>query len=496
MKSFDYLNAITDIDTRHILAAQKRLGYGAAPASTPLRLPARHRTLRRSLALAAALILLLAASFTTALATNESFRELVFSFLHIDEPETVPAFTDSTAPTETSHSTEGTGTAENQITVEPNKITIGGVLQGTYIHAPEASTARNGVFFVCTDEYMTKSGNHFDAYIEENGQIYRLEEYLFSQDYTVLGQDIHVEFQYVEHNGYCSFTYVDTDAPVRKQNLSGHITSTLVTLKLLIANEEGLINETAYPLLLNIKTGELTDILAGTGAEKLAIYQASITEDLTKMLLVCRGRSDDYIYYVDLESKQLYDLDVLSGEHVDECCLRDSTLSCWNSDPNTGITRIWTFGLDTMERQDIYSGKPIFLQGFDQTSYWGNMHLGVCFALETDTYQNVWAVDLQNGEKYLIEGLQITDNTQLIASADGEKLLVITRRTDSYYEQFGILDFSTKTYFRFSRENPNDTSEHLPYWFDNESILLSADGSEDTCDYYIYRLLDEVKTSG
>ena len=53
--------------------------------------------------------------------------------------------------------------------VEPEKSSIGGVIEGSYVHVPTASYARNGVFTICTDEVEMKQGSHYDAYYEENG---------------------------------------------------------------------------------------------------------------------------------------------------------------------------------------------------------------------------------------------------------------------------------------------------------------------------------------
>ena len=67
---------------------------------------------------------------------------------------------------------------------------------------------------------------------------------------------------------------------------------------------------TSYPVLLDLHTGEMTDVLAGT---QPGIDYAAITPDQTKMLLRQTTQSGYKLFYADLVQHQLYDLDELSG---------------------------------------------------------------------------------------------------------------------------------------------------------------------------------------
>jgi len=81
--------------------------------------------------------------------------------------------------------------------------------------------------------------------------------------------------------------------------------------------------------------------------------------------------------------------------------------------------------------------------------------------------------------------------TECVPSADGNKLLIYSRGATTYYESIGVLDFSNRTYIRFSRENVGGVNEHNAYWFDNDSVVIATSGDDDTRQYYIYRLLDK-----
>lgn len=521
MNSQNILDAMTNIENTHILSAQKNLGYDTAMQTDTLRFIQKRRTMRRPLALAAVVILLMSICVTTVLAVSPELREMVFTFLGITEPEIVPELTD------------GDESKPGNMEVEDERTNIGGVMEATYIHYPAASHARNGIFLVCTDEVMMNSGNHYDAYYEENGEFIKLEEQTFRQDYQILGNDIHVEFDWVEYNGDVTLTYVDSIVPFRKSNLAGGAEATLFMLEIELPGGMG---STSYPVLINVRTGELTDICAGTGVEELpGLYNAAISEDLTRLLLV---DWDKKLYYVDLVTKQLYSVDELSGEHAQECALTEDVLACWVLEGDSvedgilGTYRAWGIDLTTLERTELFSGisataatsydvwsnsydmlpelwkemsggaelAPLtcegihHIQGFSMTSNWGNMYSGSKFAVEVDIDRNVYAIDLASGRKTIIDGFLWLDVeypwVQCVPSADGEKLLIYTSTTEGYFGTIGVLDFAKKSYVEFSRENLNDRNEHTIYWFDNESIIIATSHEGNSKDYYVYRLLN------
>lgn len=502
------LDAMNRIDDTHIASAGKRLYPDGRGKSVKV------HSLRRAAALIAAAAVILAASFATAMAVSEDFRNAVFEFFRTEQTESVPGH-------EAGQETSGKG-----LTAEPEKILIGGVVEGRYIHAPAASHARNGVFYVCTDEVMMNSGNHYDIYTERSGEFLPLEEYHFSQDYTILGNDFHVEFSWAEAGGECVYTYIASEAPWHKPNMAGPVEATLFWLTCHVTGSDGSSYATNYPVLINLKTGVLTDILAETGAEAIPeIHQAAISPDLTRMLLVTW---DGVLYYVDIPAKQLYSVDELSGEHAESCCLTDTTLTCWALEGDSieegtlGSYKIWAIDLATLERRDLFSGIPAtaatsydvwsnsplfaeastpqnvaglhFISGFDRSSHWGNLYSGSQFAIEVDSDRKVYVIDLATGGRSVIEGFLWPElpypAVECIPSPDGEKLLIQWRTSATYYDYIGVLDFGDRTYIEFSRENLNSVNEHTIYWFDDESVIIATTDHEELTDYYIYRLLD------
>ena len=525
MNSQQILDAMERIDDAYILSARERLYPTARHTSSK-------RPLRRLTAGLAAAILLLAASFATALAVSGDFRGMVWEFFHIGPPEIIP---EQTAPSG-DYPSAGIPTEES-MAVQPEKIYIGDVIEGTYLHTPTASHASNGVFFICTDEVMMNSGNHYDAYVERDGELVKLQEHTFRQDYSILGNDFHVEFEWVEAGGTCHYTYIDAHAPWRKPGLSGPLDATLFTFPLTLTGTDGSVYNTTYPVLINLYTGELTDFLAGTGVSGIPdLYQAAISEDRTKLLLVTW---EGELYYVDIPAKMLYSVTELSGEPADSCCLTDTTLTCWTLEGDSmdeaalGSYNIWSIDLQTLERTDLFDSIPAtsatshdvwsntyqialespelwkawggkdlespgtaglhFISGFDHSSHAGNMYSGSKFAIEVDSGRNVYVIDLSDGQKSVIYGFLWPEvdypQIECVPSPDGNKLLISCRTEMTYYEYIGVLDFAQGTYFEFSRENLDNVNEHTIYWFGNDAILIRTSHQEGITESYIYRLL-------
>ena len=445
---------------------------------------------RRFVALIAA-VLMVIMTVGTAMAVSPEFRELVFRFFHINQVQTIP------------ESTVGSDISVDDMFVEPS-IRIGDVLQGKYVHTPVSTLAQDGFFLVCTDDVHTKQGSHYDAYYEKQGEFIKLEEHAFTRDYDLRGTTFQVRLDWAEYNGKTIITWVDENTNSRIPGNAGDPSALLIHFVFAYTSDSGDYIESYYPVLLNLRTGELTDILAGTGAERLEwIGNSAISDDLTKILL-CSVTKDGYsLHYVDLTSKKMHSLDELSGEKVDSCSLIGNTLACWSL--RDGYYKAWSIDLTTLQRTELFdsvfnaAATPeadagiVFMMGFDSWVHEGNMYAGSIFALEVDEAQNVFVIDLATGQKAPIAGYTWTSDTQRIPSQDGMKLLLAECPDWQDYEYVGVLDFENLTFTEFSRENRKN--EYLAYWFDENTVVICGELSpESLCsDYYLYQIVPETE---
>ena len=504
LKSGQILEIMSDIEDEYIASALKWLDYGndgafdnvnALQRSHTKKHQIQGKTLLYTLAKRVAIfigiaVLATTTTVTTAMAINEDFREtikeIIFDFLHIEEEEVVPQLPGKEEVT------------IDTMYVEPDRSILGGIIEGRYVHTPVSGHAREGVYVICTDEIEMNQGSHYDAYYEENGEFIKLEEQTFRGDYSVLGQDFHLEFEWAVHNGQVAITYVGVEEDYRIPANPGEPDAMLIELLCSVKTETGEMVATAYPVLVNLETGELNDVLEGTGAEKLGnLCNQAVSEDGSKMLL---AQENGLLYCVDLITKKLHSVEELSGEQADACSLIGNTLSCWVLE--NGTFRAWAIDLVTLERKELFEGVPnrmgesgsgiVYLSGFDTVVHWGTMFTGSHFALKADATGNVTVIDLTTGEEIPIEGfIWPTDKYADVlweASPDGKRLLISGGEIGLKYEYIGVLDFEKLRYLEFARINSNEVYEWKPYWFDQDTVIIQATSKESyyVQDYYVY----------
>lgn len=452
MTEMDLLQALTNVRGKYILEAGEFLK------------PCRRNHLRRIVLLAAVLILLSMLSAMTVMAVDTEFRECVFRFFHVQTvniiPETIP-----------------------EAYFEPTPFAMGDGIEGYCVHAPRGSHARNGVFLVCTDETEMNQGNHYEAYYEENGELIKLEAHSFRKTVFLHGGKELVALEWAEHDGQVHILWCPPNASFRKPNFGGGAERSLFYL-----------NE--YPFLLNLNTGETTDFLTGTGAEKLVgIANCFLTEDGTGALL---ASNDWELYYANLETKEMNALNDLSGEQAESCTLIGDSLVCWRTE--NGRFRVWNVNLDTKERTEILEGKDArgydgtpgvkFLSGFDTMIHWGNHYGGSPFALEADEQGGLWVISLLDGQREEIPDAVWPDGrVNVVPSPDGQKLLLTgSWDANGNIGYMAVLDWQKRSFTELLRENRQNVRESVTYWFDNQTVFIESGGTDDGTELYVYRI--------
>lgn len=469
MNAWTLLDAMTDISDEQVLSAQQRL-LDKPQTARPLRL-------KRLLLLSAAILAIMAATLATAMAVSPELRAFVREIFHTGQLVETPHLEKPLTP-ETMY-------------VEPSPEDE--LLRAQRVHIPVASHARNGVFLLCTDEVEMRQGSPYDAYYAEDGKLLPLEQQHFRHYFSLYGTECSLEWDWVEHENMPTVTWIDPNQPIRIPYHGGPASAALVQV---------LLPQTGswYPVLLNFHTGQVTDILAGTGAEQLSrIDQAAISPDGSKLLLGQLTDDAYLLYYVDVASKTLYSLDALFGQHIDACSLIDNMLACWSC--TDGSCTAWTLNLGTMETSLLFEGKPdafapeqhgtglVFLMGFDSLHHWGEMYAGSRFALETDADRKVSVIDLKTGLATPLEGFIWPGNAERIPSPDGKKLLIAAGEDGMDLEYIGILDIEQQRLTEFAQDH-GVLGEFGPYWFDLDTVAVqgSVDSDSLSADYFLYQL--------
>lgn len=393
--------------------------------------------------------------------------------------------------------------------VDPEKKQIGGELEVVHVFSSSERADQTQVIYefrgiknIGTDPVMYRQGSHYDAYALKDGAFRQLEEHSLVGDYTVLGESVHLEFDWAEHDGEFTTTYepAETRHFWKQYFPDGYV---LMGFDLESRTDEnGQQVPVWYYALLNLRTGELTDLLAGTEAEgQYHFRDAWMTEDRSGMLLgKFRQEVGHYVldgfYYLDLTDGKLWSIEKLSGEAAEGCVLLEDRLTCWVLD-ETNRHRVWSIDLNTMERTGTISeGRYLHALRSDAACLNGRSGSGSRFALQLNDRQDGVALDLYSGERWLIPGLDrsaIPEDCMWL-SPDGSKMLFYRKesRERPVIEYLAVLDMERHVFFEFERENDYCSfeyqGEHV-MWRTGDSFVVSGGLKDGSGGYdHIYTL--------
>lgn len=474
MNSMVLLDAIETIDDRFIISAQERMGYFSETQTIPL--TQRHnRTARKALVCIAAVIALLLASFTVAMAVSEDFREFVFAIFNIETTETLP---------------------ENNGEVLPN----GGIVQiGESDIDEEVNTyyfQGNGVVvpsdgIVYAGEYESSARSFYD--LSADGLV-ELPTTRVEFPYSFKGTDFNIKFDYTVYGDVlhlCVLAENLNENPYKYGwNLSragADPTKAWLLLPYDTCGDYGI-----YPLLLDIETHKTTDILDGLDLDGIIPVQWEFDDNMSFAVLsgYTEGREMNY-WICDIDTKTLSPMSELTGRSMADCYLLDGSYVICCASNGSGFDLI---------RYDVNSGASMML--LENTNYYWMTDNGSGFrsieyygghgrhALVFDDVGGVTLIDLLSGKQTPLEGVK-NDGTLLTAeSPDGEHIMFAFRDTsisDSLaMYKIGILDTQTGILKILKRVNYEQRNETPFGWLADNCVVVLAFDEHAEAGWYMY----------
>lgn len=458
------LDAIGEIDDEYIISARNRLEGEACR-------PGEHRPpfYRRAAFAAAMFAVLVISSFTIALAANEGFRHAVFRFFRLSVPDTVLPLEDE--PDES-----------DRIEIISNTV-IEDTVAVAYIRGKGIFDYNDGVIYL-----YDENGSTAAAYTMENGEPARLEPHSETLEYTWNDMTYEIGFDWYQdrdtvHTNAKSFdpaTYAGWNIAAAKGN------SDFVILTLSCGSQ---IEYGQYPLLYNLQTQEIWDVLGGCEALKSnRITETEFSPDLSKMLITCDFGS--MVYYYDAAAQSLLPLNELSGMNVTGAWFIDNDTLCCISMDESRKYACRTVVIPDGECFEIFSAMPQLGQSSDT----GIIFTGGRYGLFVDGERSTYVYDLKTGKRAIIKDFKYPpDNayTTIINNAENKILFVRhDAETDSRgYSEIGILDLEEQSFILFEREGYETRREHAISWFDDDRVAIHASSEEN---WYLY--LFTVKT--
>lgn len=465
-----FLDALQGVDGRWLAVTADLLGY-----EKPVR---RHGGALRLLVAAAVAAALLLAAFTAAMATNEDFRARVYKVFHIETPEQIPA---QTAPPE-----------------DAGKI----VLQR---HVDLGGAAEIDYYSVRTPIMMQPDGMLYDPdgrclYRFGSGGVEEIPTTQMQIRPTFRGVEFAFTYDYAETEdgflvGWC-------ESPRMNENPYGFAVNLTVadphSGKAWLELPDWEADYVLRPMLLDLKTGEVTDVMAGVdvsfpGRDSIDILWR-YSPDMTH--LIAEDTFDGRAWLFDLAAgtkttvAALLGLSFTSGAEFEGA----DTLLGFEIDLEAGICRTVRYSLSTGERELIdlseYAKSIVRVHGM-YTLEVNMIHRYVTFPADDGTRQ---ILNVRDGSVF--ESPDVEDpGANMYASPDGRRIAFVWYDTaegenglQSVIRKIAMLDVETGEYTILDRERRVVSEEHPAGWVDNDRFLLITEGDGEWVGMNVYAL--------
>lgn len=163
--------------------------------------------------------------------------------------------------------------------VEGEDYALGSVeLSGAY------SYVSGGSIMKCLDEQAMLQGSHYAAYTVAGGELVELERHTFSQAYELDGVSYQIDFEWCLNDGQLVIPY-------NSENCRPYAVYTYKAAPervFVMVDHDG--TPFAYPLMANLLSGEITDVLSDVELENIS--NVDISPDGSKLVIICRSEED------------------------------------------------------------------------------------------------------------------------------------------------------------------------------------------------------------
>ena len=241
---------------------------------------------------------------------------------------------------------------------------------------------------------------------------------------------------------------------------------------------------TEYPFLFHLDTGEVEDILAGTGADKLEYVGGCFwSEDFRRAIIMTGNRQgEEGAWICDLDAKTLFNLDELAAVDEGDVCSAafadNDTLVLYamtrNEDGVFDTVAFYSYDLRTGNMAKIMDRTPYYRSWDENPS--GVMTFGSRCLLISEEGQ-VRAIDLKTGAQTILDGFTLRPEDHLQFNPSGTKLLYFSMDPGVNglgISQIGVADLEKGAFFAFDREGYENLYEGGVGWEDDNTVSIGA----------------------
>lgn len=435
-----------------------------------------------TVALAAALSVTCLA--TVAFAASPELRTAVLSFFHMEEREQVPNSSVGPDGPDISQTEIGASVKAQYIKMEQN--TFG---RGYSYH--------NGLFsdLEWSEDHRTLLSAKFVEI--QNGELVPIEVDMQTNtiDITHDGIRYQGELYWFVRNGELYFFKgepygVDTrpEDEWYIENIPGRTDAVILNLA-----QGQQLSYTEYPVLYHLDTGEVEDILAGTGAAELEYAYGHLwSEDMHRVLISCSdGPDGQHTWLCDLDAKTLTRLTEVTG--------LDGDITANFMDHDTLILKeyfkdaeglyqsvtCYTFDLSSKQLVKTLDNAPYY-RWFDENPSGAQLFGSRCVLISESGQLQI--VDLKTGAQAIVEGFTFQKGDELSISPSENKLLYFSM--DSNVEglgitKLGVIDLDKGIFIAFDRDGYDNLEEEAIGWEDDNTVSINARTLDDETQYLL-----------
>ena len=330
-----------------------------------------------------------------------------------------------------------------------------------------------GIVMKCLDEQAMNRGTHYAAYTVENGELVELERHTVSQDYELNGVTYPLGFEWCMNDGQLILPYTGENYPIAEYRYRAAPERVFVPLYRNDINSR-------YPVMLNLLTGEVTDVLSGVELEN--IQNINVSPSGNHLLLMCSSDAlceDVTVWHYDIAEKTLTDITDISPHKTGGTFVSDNII-CVCED---GIIR--RCNLETGELEELYNANT---SGENVRMFDSSMTAGRYVLFYSPG--RLFAVDVIDGAVLDIGAVQsepysvcysIYEDKALLMFYDGETVTGLS-----------VVDFEAQTVAEYPVPENFAASGSYPgiNWLSSETFSLDngADGTDDPLRLWAYEL--------
>ena len=330
-----------------------------------------------------------------------------------------------------------------------------------------------GIVMKCLDEQAMNRGTHYAAYTVENGELVELERHTVSQDYELNGVTYPLDFEWCMNDGKLILPYTGENYPIAEYRYRAAPERVFVPLYRKDINS-------LYPVMLNLLTGEVTDVLSGVELEN--IQNINVSPSGNHLLLMCSSDAlceDVTVWHYDIAEKTLTDITDISPHKTGGTFVSDNII-CVCED---GIIR--RCNLETGELEELYNANT---SGENVRMFDSSMTAGRYVLFYSPG--RLFAVDVIDGAVLDIGAVQSEPYSVCYSIYEDKALLMFYDGTT--VTGLSVVDFEAQTLSEYPVPKDFAVSGSYPgiSWLSSGVFALDngADGTDDPLRLWAYEL--------